>query len=211
MAGRELCDPDGDQPTPGLVAAAAGGMNATSEPRWVKFTLLALALGFLLLNLGLPLIAVFVEAFRKGAGYFAASIAEPDAIAAMRLTLTVAAIAVPVNVVIRALRQLGHRQVRFPLQTGADHADRPALLGIARGVGPGLRSAVRAAGLVRRMAARPRPAGDLRRSRHRAGDGLRHLPVRGAGADPADAGPGPATTRRRRCRSAPRAGRPSAG
>ena len=40
-------------------------MNAISEPRWVKAVLLLLALGFLLLNLGLPLAVVFVEALRR--------------------------------------------------------------------------------------------------------------------------------------------------
>jgi ABC-type Fe3+ transport system permease subunit len=37
---------------------------------------------------------------------------------------------------------------------------------------------------------RPRPEDHLRRARHRAGHGLRHLPLRGARADPADAGAG---------------------
>ena len=73
---------------------------ATAEPRWIKVVLIGLALAFLLLNLGLPLAAVFFEAFRKGFGAYVAAIREPDAIAAMRLTLTVAAIAVPLNIVI---------------------------------------------------------------------------------------------------------------
>jgi sulfate transport system permease protein len=47
----------------------------------------------------LPLTAVFVEAFRKGVEGFLASFEDPDALAAIRLTLTVAAIAVPLNLV----------------------------------------------------------------------------------------------------------------
>ena len=87
----------------------SAAMDATAEPRWVKFVLIGTALAFLLLNLGLPLAAVFVEAFRKGTGAFVAAIREPDAIAAMRLTLTVAAIAVPAQHRHRPRRQLGDR------------------------------------------------------------------------------------------------------
>ncbi|HPU16877.1 MAG TPA: sulfate/thiosulfate ABC transporter permease CysW, partial [Polymorphobacter sp.] len=72
---------------------------STTEPRWMRWLLIALALGFLLLNLALPLAAVFFEAFRKGWDAYVAGIVEPDAIAAMKLTLLVAAIAVPVNIV----------------------------------------------------------------------------------------------------------------
>jgi sulfate transport system permease protein len=57
-----------------------------------------MALGFLLLNLALPLAIVFAEAFRKGAATYAKAITDPDARAALRLTLTVAAIAVPINI-----------------------------------------------------------------------------------------------------------------
>jgi sulfate transport system permease protein len=47
----------------------------------------------------MPLLAVFVEALRQGLGAYLAGITEPDALAALRLTLLVAAIAVPLNVV----------------------------------------------------------------------------------------------------------------
>ena len=47
----------------------------------------------------LPLAAVFVEAFRAGLGAYFAAITEPDAVSAIKLTLLVAAIAVPANVV----------------------------------------------------------------------------------------------------------------
>ena len=73
--------------------------TSTTEPGWMRWLLIALALGFLLLNLALPLAAVFFEAFRKGWDAYVAGIIEPDAIAAMKLTLLVAAIAVPVNIV----------------------------------------------------------------------------------------------------------------
>ena len=73
--------------------------GATTEPRSVRWLLVTIALAFLLLNLALPLAAVFVEALRKGIDAYLAGVREPDARAAVRLTLLVAAIAVPLNVV----------------------------------------------------------------------------------------------------------------
>jgi sulfate/thiosulfate transport system permease protein len=58
-----------------------------------------LVLLFLLLFLLLPLLAVFAEALRQGVGAYFAALIEPDALAAIRLTLLVAAIAVPANLV----------------------------------------------------------------------------------------------------------------
>ena len=76
-----------------------GPLPATvNEPRWLRWLLIALALGFLAINLALPLVIVFAEAFRKGLSVYAAAIADPEARAALRLTLTVAAIAVPINI-----------------------------------------------------------------------------------------------------------------
>ncbi len=72
---------------------------ATREQPWVKWTLLTLSLGFFLLFILMPLIAVFSEALRKGFEVYLAALVEPDAVAALKLTLTAAAIAVPLNVV----------------------------------------------------------------------------------------------------------------
>jgi sulfate transport system permease protein len=71
---------------------------SVNEPRWLRWLLIALALAFLAINLALPLVIVFAEAFRKGLSVYAAAIADPEARAALRLTLTVAAIAVPLNI-----------------------------------------------------------------------------------------------------------------
>jgi sulfate transport system permease protein len=65
----------------------------------VRWLLIAVALGFLGLMLFVPLAAVFWEALRKGFGPYLAALAEPDALAAIRLTLLTAAIAVPCNLV----------------------------------------------------------------------------------------------------------------
>ncbi len=72
---------------------------ATRESPLVKWTVIALGLGFFVLFLLLPLATVFFEALRKGAGVYFAAIAEPDALSALKLTLLAAAIAVPLNLV----------------------------------------------------------------------------------------------------------------
>lgn len=68
-----------------------------SEGAAVRWILIGAALLFLGLFLMLPLITVFVEAFRKGAALYFAALREKEALAAVRLTLTTAAIAVPAN------------------------------------------------------------------------------------------------------------------
>jgi sulfate transport system permease protein len=73
-------------------------MNTTEAP-WVRRLLIAVALLFLSLFLFLPLVAVFVEALKKGVEVYLAAITEPDALSAIRLTLVTAAIAVPLNLV----------------------------------------------------------------------------------------------------------------
>ena len=71
----------------------------TTEPAWVRWSLIGLALGFMALFLVLPLAAVFTEALRKGLDGYLEAFKEPDAWAAIRLTLVTAAIAVPLNLV----------------------------------------------------------------------------------------------------------------
>lgn len=71
----------------------------TTEALWVRYMLIGVALVFLLLFLALPLAAVFTEALRKGWGAYLDALKEPDAWAAIRLTLITAAIAVPLNLV----------------------------------------------------------------------------------------------------------------
>lgn len=72
---------------------------ATREAPWVRRLILGSALAFFALFLLLPLMAVFVEALRKGWGTYITALSEPDALEAVKLTLLVAAIAVPLNVV----------------------------------------------------------------------------------------------------------------
>ncbi len=70
-----------------------------TEQPWVRGLLIAAALVFLLFFLLLPLIAVFVEALRNGAGVYLETLREPDALAAIKLTAITTAIAVPLNLV----------------------------------------------------------------------------------------------------------------
>jgi sulfate transport system permease protein len=70
-----------------------------TEPRAVRWALIGIALAFLAIFLVLPLVTVFVEAFGNGAAAYVRAINEPDAMAALRLTLIAAAIAVPANLV----------------------------------------------------------------------------------------------------------------
>ncbi len=71
----------------------------TDEPIWVKFALIGVSIAFLTLFLFVPLLAVFAEALRKGLGAYWASLSEPTALAAIKLTLITAAIAVPLNLI----------------------------------------------------------------------------------------------------------------
>lgn len=73
--------------------------SALSEGRWLRWLLIATAVAFLALFLVMPLAAVFVEALRKGVEPFLASFSDEDTLSAIYLTLLVAAIAVPLNLV----------------------------------------------------------------------------------------------------------------
>jgi sulfate transport system permease protein len=73
--------------------------RATTEARGIRALLIGLALVWLALIILLPLLAVFAQAFDKGFAAFWAAIVEPDALAAIRLTLLTAIIVVPLNCV----------------------------------------------------------------------------------------------------------------
>ena len=71
-------------------------VSSSTAVRWL---LIGTALAFLGLFVVVPLVAVFTYALQKGVGTYVASIIEPEALAAIRLTLLAAAIAVPLNLV----------------------------------------------------------------------------------------------------------------
>ena len=72
---------------------------AISEPAVVRWLLTGVAVTFLAIFLFLPLAVVFLTAFQKGAHVYFATFRDPDTLAAIRLTLLAAGIAVPLNVV----------------------------------------------------------------------------------------------------------------
>ncbi len=87
---------------------------ATSEPRWVRTLLLAITLLFLAAFLVTPLVAVFAEAFRKGVAAYFEGFRDPAVLAAIKLTLLTAGIAVPVNLVFGLAAAWAVAKFEFP-------------------------------------------------------------------------------------------------
>ena len=85
-----------------------------SEPPVTRRLLMTVALLFLALFLVVPLVAVFTEALRNGWGSYVAALREPDALAAIKLTLLTAAIAVPLNLVFGVIAAWAIAKFDFP-------------------------------------------------------------------------------------------------
>ena len=85
-----------------------------TETRWLRYTLTAVALAFLALFLILPLVVVFTEALRVGLAPYFSAITEPDAVAALKLSLLVVAMAVPLNLVFGLFAAWAIAKFRFP-------------------------------------------------------------------------------------------------
>src|SRR5258706_2986117 len=92
--------------------------RALNEPRWVRWSLIGTALVFLGFFLFLPLVLVFYEAFKDGMAVYIAAIGEPVALAAVRLTLLVAFIAVPINFLFALAPSWAIAKFRFRGMTG---------------------------------------------------------------------------------------------
>jgi sulfate transport system permease protein len=95
-------------------AAPRAVTRATGEPALMRWTLTGIALLFLLLTLVLPLALVFHEAFAKGVDAYWQAVTDPDALSAARLTLLVAGIAVPLNLVFGVAAAWCISKFRFP-------------------------------------------------------------------------------------------------
>jgi sulfate transport system permease protein len=78
-------------------SSAVPRASATTDPPWVRRLLVGTAVAFLGLLLVAPLVLVFTQALSKGIEAYGAALVEPEAMAAIKLTLLVAAIAVPLN------------------------------------------------------------------------------------------------------------------
>ena len=87
---------------------------ATTEPSTVRCLLIGVALTFLTLFLVVPLAFVFLEALKKGFDVYLAAIVDPDALAAIGLTLTATAIAVPLNVIFGVAAAWAIAKFTFP-------------------------------------------------------------------------------------------------
>jgi len=72
--------------------------RATQEPAWVRRTLLAIGLGFLFFFLGMPLLAVFVEALAQGLPIYLEALQDPETRSAIWLTVVIALAVLPFNI-----------------------------------------------------------------------------------------------------------------
>jgi sulfate transport system permease protein len=108
MAGAVAAFPRGER------VAERRGSSAVSEPRLVRWLLLGTALAFLAFFLFIPLALVFAKALADGFGAYFSAIRDPVALAAVRLTLTAAAIAVPVNLLFGLAAAWSISKFRFP-------------------------------------------------------------------------------------------------
>jgi sulfate/thiosulfate transport system permease protein len=88
--------------------------TAVRDPWWFRTALLSLSVTFLAVFVLVPLFAVFFEALQKGLGVYFASLNDPAAIAAIELTLLVAAIAVPANLVFGVSAAWAIAKFHFP-------------------------------------------------------------------------------------------------
>lgn len=88
--------------------------RAVNDPAWVRWTLTGIALLFLGLFLFVPLAAVFTEALRRGFKVYFAAFQNSDALSAIRLTLLVAVIAVPLNLVFGLAASWAIAKFEFP-------------------------------------------------------------------------------------------------
>jgi len=98
----------------GAKARTGEGKPVRTEPRFVRYILTAIALLFLGLFIGLPLIIVFVEAFRRGIDAYVAALVTPDTWAAIRLTLIVTVISVVANLIFGLAAAWAIAKFEFP-------------------------------------------------------------------------------------------------
>jgi sulfate transport system permease protein len=99
------------------VNATSGRSRHLTEPPAVRVALTGICLGFLVLFLALPLLVVFTTALEEGVGAYVAAITEPVALAAIRLTLLTAAIAVPLNLLFGVAAAWAIAKFEFPGKT----------------------------------------------------------------------------------------------
>jgi sulfate transport system permease protein len=93
---------------------SASAHEIRTEPFLVRWTLITIAILFLTIFVVLPLVVVFTEAFSRGISAYLAALSEPEALSAIRLTLTVAAISVGLNLVFGVIAAWAIAKFEFP-------------------------------------------------------------------------------------------------
>lgn len=93
---------------------SASAHEIRTEPFLVRWTLITIAVLFLTVFVVLPLVVVFTEAFSRGVGAYLSALSDPEALSAIRLTLTVAAISVGLNLVFGVVAAWAIAKFEFP-------------------------------------------------------------------------------------------------
>ncbi len=108
-------EPQGnDGMTDSIALNATHQAKPLTESMLVRIILVAVTLGFIGLMIVLPLAVVFTEALRQGVDVYRAAIVEPDAMAAIKLTLLTAAVSVPLNLVFGVTASWAIAKYEFP-------------------------------------------------------------------------------------------------
>jgi len=97
-----------------VIPARGKSARSVSEPAWVRYLLITVALGFLALFLLMPLAAVFVQALDKGWEAYLAALHEPDTLSAIWLTFLTAIICVPLNLFFGVIAAWAIAKFSFP-------------------------------------------------------------------------------------------------
>jgi sulfate/thiosulfate transport system permease protein len=91
--------------------------DTRTEPRFIRFVIIGIAVTFLTVFVVLPLVVVFAQAFSKGIGAYFSALTDPEALSAIRLTLAVAAISVSLNLVFGVIAAWAITKFEFPGKT----------------------------------------------------------------------------------------------
>ena len=91
--------------------------EARTEPKFVRYTLIGIAVTFLTIFVVLPLVVVFTSAFSKGVMAYFGALTDPEALSAIRLTLLIAVISVGINLVFGVAAAWAITKFDFPGKT----------------------------------------------------------------------------------------------
>ncbi len=91
--------------------------EARTEPKFVRYTLIGIAVTFLTIFVVLPLVVVFTQAFSKGVTAYFDALTDPEALSAVRLTLVIAAISVGINLMFGVAAAWAITKFDFPGKT----------------------------------------------------------------------------------------------